>query len=133
MKTFQKIKSYDNELIFEERLKDKGSDVTKIEADDDLVITEKVDGSNAQVTNRGGSLSIYSHHKKLDESNTLNGFYGFVLDRPQFEQLPSNLSLFGEWLTPHKIKYKDEAYKKYYLFDIFDFEKTNIVAMNIQN
>lgn len=126
MKNFQKIKSLDNEEKYERKLINKyGKDnISTIEPEDTLVVTEKIDGSNAQVRNHQGKLYVYSHKKQLDEDHTLNGFYDFVMERKEqlLKLIPEGYSFFGEWLTPHHIKYPANAYKKWYLFDIFKFD-----------
>lgn len=80
MKNFQKIKSLDAQEIYFEKLSTKGVKVITYEKGDELAVTEKIDGANAQVRNIDGVLHCYSHHKELSEDNTLNGFYGFVQD-----------------------------------------------------
>lgn len=123
MKTFQKIKSFENLLKFEERLRIRGGKPLTYEVGDDVVITEKIDGANAQVLVKNGQVLTFSHHKQLSKKNTLNGFYGFVEEREAFKNVPEGYAIFGEWLVPHRIKYKESAYKSYYVFDVFDFEK----------
>ena len=76
MKKFQKINSLQNELTIDSKM-DNPKEVTQIYPDDSLVITEKIDGENAQVRNDHGTLLAYSHHKIL-----LNFFiltYFFIL------------------------------------------------------
>jgi len=125
MKTFQKIKTVENEERYEQKLANKyGKDnISTIQKNDGLVVTEKIDGSNAQVRNHQGKLYVYSHHKQLDESNTLNGFYNFVMEHEKalLQLIPAGYSFFGEWLTPHHVKYPEKAYNKWYLFDMFKF------------
>lgn len=121
MKTFQKIKSFDNLLKFEEHLRSRGGEPLTYEAGDDIIITEKIDGANAQVLVKDGQVLTFSHHKPLTEDNTLNGFYGFVNEREAFKNIPEGYAVFGEWLVPHRIKYKESAYKSYYVFDVFNF------------
>lgn len=124
MQKFQKIKSYENEKMFEDKLKNHGKEVITIEPTDTIIITEKMDGSNASVTiNQEGNLEAFSHNTKLKDDNTLNGFYGFVNSIPNLRNLSQNYILFGEWLTPHRIVYKPECYNKWYLFDLFDKEQ----------
>jgi len=120
MKTFQKIKTLDNELLREGQLRDKGVDVLSFEKGDRIVITEKLDGSNASVKYKGDEIQAFSHHRKLDKDNTLNGFYGFTQSTDAFKDLPEGIVAFGEWLTPHRLKYHMSHYKKFYLFDVFD-------------
>lgn len=127
MKHFQKIRTLDGESKIENRVLTKygKSTVRTIEEGDGLVVTEKIDGSNAQVRNHHGELTIYSHKRKVDEKHTLNGFYEFVMERKEqlLKLIPDGCSFFGEWLTPHRIKYPTEAYRKWYLFDIFRFDR----------
>lgn len=127
MKTFQKIKSLDNQERFNQQLADKGVDVITYEKDDNLTITEKIDGSNAQVMNDNGKLRCFSHHKELSPDNTLNGFYGFVQEHENLllGTIHDQHSLFGEWLVPHKVKYPDNTYHKWYLFDECDMSHHN--------
>ena len=123
MKKFQKINSLQTELKLDKKM-DNPQEFTKIYPDDSLVITEKIDGENAQVRNDHGTLLAYSHHKPLSPDNTLNGFYGFVQNHAETikAMLPEGYSLFGEWLSPHRIKYSKEAYYKWYLFDLYKFD-----------
>lgn len=88
---------------------------------DRIIIQEKLDGANASFSLEGGELHSFSRRLKLDESNTLGGFYQFVLDKFETakELLNENYIYFGEWLNPHKVKY--EGYQKqFFLFDIWD-------------
>lgn len=93
---------------------------------DIIQITEKVDGSNAsfRYDAETNSLIAFSRKKTLDFANTLNGFYNWVqtLDVNLFAKYP-NYVFFGEWLTSHTITYKQEAYKKFYFYDVYDVEK----------
>lgn len=52
----------------------------------------------------------------------MRGFYGFVNDHEEFKNIPEGYAVFGEWLVPHTIKYKTDAYKSFFVFDVFDFE-----------
>ena len=126
MKVFQKIKSLDNEETFERKLANKiGKDnLATFEDKDSIEVTEKIDGSNAQVKHVDNDLFVYSHKKQLDENNTLNGFYNFVMDNKDrlLDLVPNNCSFFGEWLTPHHLVYPQKSYNKWYLFDAFMFD-----------
>lgn len=96
-----------------------------IQEGDKISITEKIDGANASFrideTNPIG-ISCYSRNKALDENNTLSGFYGWVNENilPIKEKLNSNYIYFGEWLVKHKVQYKAEYYKNFYLFSVWD-------------
>lgn len=129
MKKFQKIKSYENEVAFERKLAADNLETISIDAGDRIIVTEKIDGANAQVTNHFGQLEAFSHKKKLDEHNTLRGFYGLVQENKELlSQLPTRYALFGEWLVPHTIVYRKDYYKKWYLFDVFDFDENKYLG-----
>ena len=108
-----------------ERLKDKYADGFKI--GEHIVITEKLDGANASIRlGEDGKLEAYSRRTKLDESNTLRGFYNFVQDFSEefIEKFKkycgNNYIIFGEWLIPHTVKYPTDKYNNFYVFDIYD-------------
>lgn len=96
-----------------------------IKEGDEISITEKVDGANASFTRDEGNflgVSCYSRRQLLTPENTLQGFYGWVRENiePIKEELIPNFRYFGEWTTPHKIKYKKEHTKVFKLFSIWD-------------
>ena len=86
----------------------------------DMVITEKIDGSNASFRLDNGELRVFSRRQELDEHNTLNGFYNWVVENIDVDYLENGLIYFGEWLTKHKINYSQENYKNFYLYDVYD-------------
>ncbi|AYH92040.1 RNA ligase [Lactobacillus phage Iacchus] len=121
MRKFQKINAYENEQLFENKLSNENKEVITIEPEDTLVITEKLDGSNASVEVLDGEVKSYSHKGELDADKKLNGFYGFVNDNADYlKHIGDNYIVFGEWLTKHRVQYKDEYYHKWYLFDVYD-------------
>lgn len=91
-----------------------------------IIVQEKLDGSNASFTINAetGELEVFSRKIKLDENNTLNGFYHYVkelvdgFDDTQKEML-KYVIVFGEWLVKHKVQYKEDAYKNFYVFDVY--------------
>ena len=99
---------------------------------DIISITEKIDGANASFrideTNDLG-ISCYSRNNPLNEHDTLSGFYNWVVDNilPIKEQLNPNYIYFGEWLVKHKVVYKEEYYKNFYLFSIYDIDKEEYI------
>ena len=106
-----------------ERLKDKYALAFK--RGEHIVCQEKIDGSNASFCydKETNKLLAFSRRKKLDIENNLNGFYEFVssLDIDFYKEvLDNNLIIFGEWLLPHTIKYPENMYKNFYVFDIYD-------------
>lgn len=129
MKTFQKIKSLDNQKKYFIKLQEKGIEVKPYIKGDRITITEKIDGANAQVRNINGVLHCYSHHKELSPDNTLNGFYEYVQKhKVQLLQIiHEGYAFFGEWLVPHTIQYPDDAYHKWYVFDVCEISNMNDV------
>ena len=103
--------------------------LNKFEVGDKICVTEKVDGANASftydpVTNE---TIAFSRNKQLDSSNTLRGFYEWTqqLDQEIVRDLTDcgRYIIFGEWLVPHTVHYPEQAYNKFYMFDIYDTVK----------
>lgn len=96
-------------------------------AETGVEITEKLDGSNASFTYDADAkkVRVFSRNQELTENNNLNGFYQYVQEFVKdFNDLQiatlSDYTIFGEWLTKHTVTYKDEAYNKFYAFDVFN-------------
>lgn len=113
-----------------ERMKISTDEIAKdntlgFEKGDIIQITEKVDGSNAsfRFDNETKMLVAFSRKHELNENNTLNGFFNWVqkLNTTTFCNYP-NYVFFGEWLTSHTIPYKQEAYRRFYFYDVYDVE-----------
>jgi len=92
-------------------------------------VEEKLDGANASFTydRANDKMRAFSRNQELSEGNTLNGFYGFVQELYQeFNEsqlaLLEGRTIFGEWMTKHKVDYKDEVYKRFFAFDTFNLE-----------
>ena len=100
---------------------------------DIISVTEKIDGSNSSFrldeTSQLG-ISCYSRNQPLDEHNTLSGFYNWVVENiePIKDELNPNYIYYGEWLVKHKVVYKDECYRKFYMFSIWDIEKEQYLS-----
>lgn len=109
------------------------SNIDGFEKGDLIIIQEKVDGSNSsfRYDNETDSLIAFSRKRQLNQNNTLNGFYNFVLslDTSKIKSYP-NYVFFGEWLVSHTIKYKQEAYKKFYFYDVFDLETNQYLTQD---
>lgn len=111
MKKYDKVKG---SRILLDRFKDRG-----------LVVQEKLDGSNASFTVDNGELQCFSRRKELNQSETLNGFYNWAHENIKewmFNFLEEYI-IFGEWLVKHKVQYKEEYYKEFYVFDVYDKKK----------
>ena len=105
----------------------KESYASTFEVGEHVIIQTKIDGSNASIAydSKTNSLVAFSRRQALNEMNTLNGFWNYVqsLDVKAFAEILGNrYIIFGEWLVPHSVKYPEDMYKKFYMFDIWDRE-----------
>lgn len=86
---------------------------------DYIVAFEKLDGANASFKrNEQGELECFSRNTKLDESNNLRGFYQWVHENINPDDLMPNRIYFGEWLVQHKVQYGVNK-NQFYLFDVY--------------
>lgn len=95
--------------------------------DCEFVVQEKVDGANCSIFQLDGKLRCGTRTRMLPEEESFNGFQEAVQGNLNlamyFSREPDHI-LYGEWLVKHTITYNEEAYRKIYLFDIYD-TKTN--------
>ncbi len=93
---------------------------------DHIQITTKIDGANASIRYdvETGKLVAFSRKNELNFENTLSGFWNFVqtLNTAEYKDC-SRLVVFGEWLVKNKVVYEQDAYKHWYVYDIFDVTK----------
>lgn len=114
-------------------------------------LTYKIDGTNACVWLKEDNTLGFGSRKRelsLEEDNgkfmeTLcqldtNEFTGSKIANQLYQQLHHYLSkhpnyiLYGEWLIPHTIKrYGQDAWKKLYLFDVYDVENDKYINYDI--
>ena len=93
---------------------------------EDIVIQEKIDGSNASIRydEESGTLKAFSRRLELNADNTLNGFWDYVqtLNLDTFKEiLGSRYIVFGEWMgAKHAIKYPENVYGKFWMFELWD-------------
>jgi len=107
-----------------ERIKPQNN--SNFESGDQIVIQTKIDGSNASFCVVDGKVCAFSRRQELSEKNTLNGFLDLVMtfDTELVSAiLGERYVVFGEWLTSHKIKYSEDMYKKFYMYDVWDKEE----------
>jgi hypothetical protein len=87
----------------------------------------KLDGTNGSVWWDDGALRCGSRNRELALDNDNAGFMNaMVVDKAitSFFDHTKNLILYGEWLVPHTLKtYNDDAWRKFYIFDVFDLNK----------
>lgn len=118
-----------------ERLKDRYAMAFK--TGEHITVSEKIDGANASIhyNPETGAFEAFSRRNKLNELNTLQGFYVFVLtlDPVKWADATSNgrYIVFGEWLVKHTIKYPDEFLRTFYVFDVWDTEVEQYVPWSL--
>jgi hypothetical protein len=93
-------------------------------------IFPKLDGTNACVWVENEKVVCGSRNRVL-QSLKIDDNYGFCawINHPKnivkftefFKKYPT-YRVYGEWLIPQKIQYTDDAYNKFYIFDILDGE-----------
>lgn len=95
-------------------------------------IQEKVDGANTSIWLEDGVIKCGSRSQDLTGKN-FNGFPQYVQEhegiKKFFAENGSKYRLYGEWLVRHTVAYNELAYKKFYLFDIYDEEKEQEIAL----
>ncbi len=85
-----------------------------------LTIQPKLDGSNCQIWMENGKLKISSRTRVLSAIQDNAGCYQALKNDHRFIDFFTaypDVKLIGEWLVPHTIKYKPEAYRKLYIYD----------------
>ena len=91
--------------------------------DCEFVVQEKVDGANCSIFWLDGEVRCGTRTRMLPKDESFNGFQETVNANSKvkdFLQSNPHLILYGEWLVKHTITYPDEAYRKIYLFDVYD-------------
>ncbi|HRF70617.1 MAG TPA: RNA ligase family protein [Candidatus Pelethenecus sp.] len=88
-------------------------------------VQEKIDGANTQIwKDESGEIRMGSRSQEIKEG--FNGFIDYVKENESIKKLLEEhpeFHLYGEWLVKHSITYHELAYRKWYMFDIFDKNK----------
>lgn len=88
-----------------------------------VTIQPKLDGSNCQLWWDGEKIVVASRNRVLSEREDNHGCYAALHNderyKEYFRKYP-NHKLCGEWLIPNHIKYRSNAYNKFYVFDIIE-------------
>lgn len=94
-------------------------------------IEEKIDRANTSIWIEDGKVKCGSRRREL--TGGFRGFYDFVTQhtpiKKYLEKNPTH-RLYGEWLVKHTIQYKEDAYNKFYLFDIFDIQDEEVKVLD---
>lgn len=90
-------------------------------------ISTKLDGTNTVIWMDDGNVCVGSRKRVITPEDDNAGCAAYVLSQPEFrnylEHFPSHI-LYGEFLVQHSIKtYVPTAWKKVYIFDVYDVEK----------
>lgn len=88
-------------------------------------VTEKLDGANLSVwLGDGGEIRVGSRNNDLTSNgNEFNGAVKYANTHEGIKKLLTdmpNCRLYGEWLVRHTLAYNETAYKKFYMFDIYN-------------
>lgn len=91
----------------------------------------KLDGTNASIWLDGEKICYGSRNRELSEENDNAGFVAAMKgdDRiREFFHFHPRKRLYGEWLVPHSFTgYVEDAWKKFYVFDVYDDETRQFV------
>jgi hypothetical protein len=107
-----------------ERLKGKYANCFQIR--EEIIVETKVDGANASFSYdpETDTVLAFSRKNKLNEINNLRGFWNWTqrLDKDSIARLTceGRYIIFGEFLVPHTVKYPENRYNNFYMFDVWD-------------
>lgn len=123
------------EFLRWESIRHLGHDEFINEAEDKVVVMEKLDGMNVSFTNE----YVAGRNGPIPERH--HGYRGWAKEglRLQTTKAAERYILFGEWLVSHTAKYKPEHLEKFYLFAAVEkttykevsFEKVQEIATQI--
>lgn len=88
-----------------------------------FTLQEKIDGANVSIWLDEGEVKCGSRTRELPDDESFNGFTAYVKSNPKIKNWlmdNENFTLYGEWLVKHTITYPESAYRKIYLYDIYD-------------
>jgi hypothetical protein len=100
-------------------------------------IYEKIDGANSQlyIDDVSCNIAFCSRNRIIGIGSQLllgDDFRGFgkwvgenIQEIREFLEKFPELTLYGEWLVPHSVKYSPEFYNNFYCFDIMDNNTLN--------
>ncbi len=99
--------------------------VLKILDSDSLEVYEKLDGGNTQVRTHNGRIITGSRANFLSREEYFmfpwfRKFNNWAKSDYSFHNLPENLIIYGEFLSPHTLKYKPEFESRFFLIDLYD-------------
>lgn len=103
-----------------------GKDETDGILEYEVYVQEKIDGANISIFLLDGEIRCGTRTRMLPKEESFNGFQEAVMANRNLEgffETNPNYILYGEWLVRHTISYPETAYRKIYLFDIYNAEE----------
>ncbi len=93
-------------------------------------VFEKADGANGQCwLDADGQLCCGSRNHQISRGDNvaheLRGFVSYIRQNELINNLLTDyprFRLYGEWLVHHTVIYPENAYNKFYVFDVYDHE-----------
>lgn len=95
--------------------------IEMFDREDDIVVQEKIDGSNAHINVSDNGFTCYGNNYILNEHNHLQGFWYWC--SKNYVSIPEKyygLDIYGEWLVPHHCEYPASGYTDFYVFDVME-------------
>ena len=111
-------------------------EVPDILDEDCLEVYEKLDGGNSQVRVYGGRIFTGSRANFLNREeyfrfDWFKDFNSWAKSNYSFYNLPENLIVYGEFLSPHTLKYKPEFTNKFFLIDAYDLSQRKFIPYEV--
>lgn len=103
-----------------------GTDATEGIDQGTYYVFAKLDGTNGVLWWEDDRVRCGSRKRELTAEKDNAGFFAKFSDSAPltdfFTEHP-NLVIYGEWLVHHTVNYVEMAYKKFYVFDVFDMDE----------
>ena len=101
-----------------------------------LEVYEKLDGGNSQVRIHNGRIFTGSRANFLKREehfrfDWFKDFNNWAKSNHTFHNLPESLIVYGEFLSPHTLKYKPEFESKFFLIDVYDISQRKFIPYGV--
>ncbi len=106
--------------------------VPEILDSDSLEVYEKLDGGNTQVRTHNrriitGSRANFLSREEYFRFPWFGDFNKWAKSDYSFHNLPENLIIYGEFLSPHTLRYKPEFESRFFLIDLYDLNNEEFI------
>lgn len=103
---------------------------------DCLEVYEKLDGGNSQIRIYDGKIFTGSRANFLNREENFKfewfkDFNKWAKSNYSLYNLPENLIIFGEFLSPHTLKYKPEFENKFFFIDLYDLNQKKFIQYEV--